>query len=170
MKKILPLAFFIFSISASAQISTTRMNEMRLNNTLAEVEKALGKKLEIAKKVDDYFYTIKINDKGSDFNLSFIENSDENGRTYYSLYEISTKSTQIKTLSKVGIGSSLDDLWKAYKNYNINLWNNWDEKTEKYSTKERTFQLSDFDAGTVIYFELENDKVVGVTISVHEGC
>lgn len=38
---------FIFSFG---QISTTRMNEIRIENTLTQVEKALGKKLEIAKK------------------------------------------------------------------------------------------------------------------------
>jgi hypothetical protein len=170
MKKLLTLTIFALSLTAFSQISTSRMNEMRLNNTLAEVEKALGKKLEIAKKVDDYFYTIKINDKGSDFTLSFIENSDENGRTYYALYEISTKSANIKTLSKIGVGSTLEDLWKAYKSYTISIWNNWDEKTEKYSTKNRTFQLTDLELGTVIYFELENDKVVSVSISLNEGC
>lgn len=170
MKKFFTLAFLTFSLAAFAQISTTRMNEMRINNTLAEVEKALGRKLEIAKKVDDYFYTIKINDKGSDFNLSFAEMVDDQGRTYYALYEISTKSPNIKTLSKIGVGSSLEDLWKAYKTYNISIWNSWDETPDKYSTKNRTFQLSDYDAGTVIYFELENDKVIEVTLSLYEGC
>lgn len=170
MKKSLFLLLLLISVISFAQISTTRMNEMRLNNTLQEVEKALGKKLEIAKKVDDYYYTIKINDKGSDFELSFVETTDDNGRTIYLLHQIVTKSSNIKTLSKIGVGSSLDDLLRAYKNYTISIWSSWDEKTEKTSKTNRTFQLSDHDFGSVIYFELVNDKVTEVTLGIFEGC
>ncbi len=170
MKKIL-LLFLLFMIQFSfGQISTTRMNEMRIKSTLPEVEKALGQKLEISKKLDDWLYKVTVNDKGSEFELSFTEYTDENGKQIIELYEITTKSTSIKTLSKLGVGSSLDDLWKAYKNYNISIWNSWDEKTEKYSTTERIFQLHDYDAGTALYFQLRNGVVYEISLSFFEGC
>ena len=86
------------------------------------------------------------------------------------LYSITTTTPKIKTLSNVGVGSSLEDLWKAYKNYNISIGNIWDEKTEKYTTTERVFQLNDYEVGTAIYFYLRNDKVYEITVSLHEGC
>lgn len=64
----------------------------------------------------------------------------------------------------------MEDLWKAYKNYNISIGNIWDEKTEKYTTTERVFQLNDYEVGTAIYFYLRNDKVYEITVSLHEGC
>lgn len=170
MKKYITLLSLSVGLFAFAQISTSRMNEMRLGNELPAVEKALGKKLDIAKKIDDYFYTITTQDKGAEFHLSFIESENEKEQPIYILHQITTKSKNIKTLSNIGIGSSLDDLWKAYRNYSISLWNSWDEKTEKFSTKNRTFQLSDHELGSVIYFDLENDKVVEITVTLYEGC
>lgn len=170
MKKLtLVVAFFLFQISF-AQISTTRMNEIRIKNTLSEVEKALGQKLEISKKLDDWLYKVTINDKGTEFQLSFTEYTDESGKQIIELYEVSTQSKSIKTLSKLGVGSSIDDLWKAYKDYNISIWNSWDEKTEKYSTTERTFQLHDYDAGTALYFQIRNGVVYEISLSFFEGC
>lgn len=49
MKNTLSLLFLGMFIFSFGQIYTTRMNEMRIENTLAQVEKALGKKLEITK-------------------------------------------------------------------------------------------------------------------------
>ena len=170
MKIYYTLGFLLLFGFSFSQISTTRMNEMRINNTLPQIEKALGKKLEIARKVDDWLYTINISDKGSDLSLGFMESMDENDKTTFVLYEVKTKSTKIKTLSNLGVGSTLDELWKAYKNYNISVWQTWDEKTEKYSTTERVFQLNDHDASTAIYFYLRNDKVYEIVVTLQEGC
>lgn len=170
MKKIF-LLFLICMIQFSfAQISTTRMNEIRIQSTLAEVEATLGQKLEVSKKQDDWLYKTRVNHKGSDFELGFTEFIDENNQSKIELFEITTESASLKTLSKLGIGSSLDDLWVAYKNYNISVWATWDESIEGYSKKERVFQLNDYDAGTVLYFYLRNDKVYKITLSFFEGC
>ena len=170
MKKVF-LLFFTCLLSISfAQISTTRMNEIRIDSNLAEVETALGQKLEVSKKQDDWLYKTRVNHNGSEFELGFTEFMDENNQTQIELFEITTESASLKTLSKIGIGNSLDDLWKAYKNYNISVWATWDESTEDYSKKERVFQLNDYDAGTVLYFYLRNDKVYKITLSFFEGC
>lgn len=170
MKKTFTLFLFAASLALSAQISTTRMNDLKLGMSLSEVESKLGKPLELTKGENDYGYVTKISHKGADFSVRFIENQNENGMTYYSLYEVETTSSAVKTLSKVGIGSSLDDLWKAYKNYSISIWKMWDEKTEAYSTQERVFQLQDNDASTVLYFYLRNDKVYKISLNYFEGC
>ncbi len=170
MKKIF-LFFLLGMIQFSfAQISTTRMNDIRIGSALTEVETALGKKLEISKKQDDWLYKTRINHKGSEFELGFSEYMDENDQSKIELFEINTESASLKTLSKIGIGNSIDDLLKAYKNYNISVWATWDESTENYSTTERVFQLNDYDAGTVLYFYLRNNKVYKITLSFFEGC
>lgn len=146
------------------------MNEIRLQSNLADIENALGQKLDLSKKLDEWFYSTKVTHNGSEFLLNFSEYSDENNQTQVQLYEISTRSASVKTLSNIGVGSSLDDLWKAYKNYNVSIWRMWDQKTEKYSTTDRVFQLNDHDAGTALYFYLRNDKVYEITLSFSEGC
>ncbi|MET3732432.1 hypothetical protein [Moheibacter stercoris] len=170
MKKIftlLTLGIFSFGI---AQISTTRMNEMRLNNTLQQVEKALGKKLEITKTGDDWLFYVKVSEKGADFTLGFLESINESNSKELVLYEIKTNSSEIKTLSKLGVGSSIDDLWKAYKNYNISVWQMWDEIEDSNSKTDRVFNIQDHDAGTSLYFYLRNNKVYEIVIGVYEGC
>lgn len=170
MKKIftlLTLGIFSFGI---AQISTTRMNEMRLNNTLQQVEKALGQKLEITKTGDDWLFYVKVTDKGADFTLGFLESINESNSNELVLYEIKTNSSEIKTLSKLGVGSSIDDLWKAYKNYNISVWQMWDEIEDSNSKTDRVFNIQDHDAGTSLYFYLRNNKVYEIVIGVYEGC
>lgn len=170
MKKIstlLTLGIFSFGI---AQISTTRMNEMRLNNTLQQVEKALGQKLEITKTGDDWLFYVKVTDKGADFTLGFLESINESNSNELVLYEIKTNSSEIKTLSKLGVGSSIDDLWKAYKNYNISVWQMWDEIEDSNSKTDRVFNIQDHDAGTSLYFYLRNNKVYEILIGINEGC
>lgn len=159
-------AFFLLN----AQISTTRMNDLKLGMSLTEAETVLGKALELTKGENDWGYVTKVTHKGAEFSLRFVENQNEGGMTYYSLNDVETTSTQIKTLSKIGIGSSLDDLWKAYKNYSISIWKGWDENAEAYSTTERVFQLQDSDASTVLYFYLKNDKVYKIALNYFEGC
>ncbi|SMC51202.1 hypothetical protein [Moheibacter sediminis] len=170
MKKTFTILLFAASLALSAQISTTRMNDLKLGMSLSEVESSLGKPLELTKGENDYGYVTKISHKGAEFSVRFIENQNESGMTYYSLYEVETVSSAVKTISKIGIGSSLDDLWKAYKNYSISVWKGWDENTEKYSTTERVFQLQDNDAATVLYFYLRNDKVYKISLNYFEGC
>ena len=168
MKTTLSIFLFAAIFSLNAQISTTRMNDLKLGMSLSETESLVGQSLELTK--EDWIYETKITNKGVDLKLFFTENQDENGMTNYSLYEIETTSPNIKTLSKIGIGSSLDDLWKAYKNYSISIWKIWDDKTEKYSETERIFHLQDLETSTVLYFYLKNDKIYKISLNYFEGC
>ncbi|MFV0305674.1 MAG: hypothetical protein ACK5IC_09375 [Moheibacter sp.] len=164
------ITLFLISINVSAQISTTRMNDLKVGMKLSEVERTLDETIHLAKD-KNWGYTATINHKGSKFNVRFIEHSDNNGIISYSLFKIETTSTNIKTLSKVGIGSSIDDLWRVYKNYSISIWKAWDSGAEKYSETDRTFQLSDGDTGTALYFHLRNNKVYKISLNYYEeGC
>lgn len=170
MKNLFILIFVFVSSQIFAQISTTRMDDFRLNMTLPELEKTLGKKVELTKDENQYNYIYKTNHKGNDFEFLFYELTDENGRSYMNLFQISTTSSKIKTLSKVGVGNTLDELWNVYKNYTISIWNQWDEKTETYHKDNRVFQLYDNDNGNVLYFDIKNNKVVKISLGMNEGC
>src|SRR5690554_4673170 len=115
MKKLSTL-FFLLSLSFSmAQISTTRMNDINVRAKLSEVETILGKNLELSKKENDWLYTTTVNHKGAELHLSFMDYHDELEGTVFLVFLISTESNSLKTLSNLGVGSSLEDLWKAYK-------------------------------------------------------
>ncbi len=170
MKILYTVLLFPVTILLNAQISTTRMNDLKLGMTLSEAESKTGQSLELSKGEEDWAYNTKIIQKGTEFILRFIENSGDDDSIHYSLYEIETSSENIKTLSKIGVGNTLDDLWKAYKNYNISVWKSWDSETETYSERERIFQLEDLDAGTVLYFYLRNNKIYKISLNYFEGC
>lgn len=170
MKTLFTTLLFSLAFLLNAQISTTRMNDLKLGMSLSEVESLLGKPMELTKGENEWGYVTRISHKGAEFSVRFVENQNESGMTYYSLSEVETTSSAIKTLSKVGVGSNLDDLWKAYKNYSISIWKMWDDKSESYSTNERVFQLQDNDASTVLYFYLKNDKVYKISLNYFEGC
>lgn len=171
MKK-LNLIFILLFVGdcVFSQISTTRMNDLRLEMKLSEVEQVIKKPIELSKNDTEWGYVATIDYNGSIIKLIFSEFSDENGNISFRLNQLETTSTKIKTLSKLGIGNSIDDLWKAYKNYTVSVWKEWDMQTEKYSETNRIFQLIDTDAGTVLNFFLQNNKVYKITLGYNEGC
>uniref|UniRef100_UPI0028AEE97A hypothetical protein n=1 Tax=Empedobacter sp. TaxID=1927715 RepID=UPI0028AEE97A len=114
--KITLLGFFLLSVVGFGQISTTRMNELKIGMRPFEVLKLLGE--EIAAIVDEGETNITL--KGIDYTIEIRSGylSKTENDTYLS--SISTTSKNIKTLS--GIGSTLEDLWKAYSSkYNVFL-------------------------------------------------
>jgi len=170
MKKISTLFFLLLVTVSMAQISTTRMNDLNVRAKLSEIETILGEKLELSKKENDWLYTTTVNHKGAELHLSFMDYHDELEGTVFQLFLISTDSNSLKTLSNLGVGSSLEDLWKAYKHYNISIWNEWDENLQKFTPEERVFQISDYDAETALFFHIKNNRVYKISVSFFEGC
>lgn len=173
MKKIFPLLFGLLFLSAQAQITTGRINDIRLNKTQEEIEKTIGQKLKLKADEYDWMSYAEINHKGIQMKLGFVKLVTEEGTAeYYTLYEIRTSSPNIKTLSGIGVGSSLDDLWNTYKkDFNLSVWFQWDDKIQDTSKKKRMFELTGMEEYTVIRFYLDNDKITEIVVSVSEdGC
>lgn len=169
MKTILSSLICLIVLNIQAQISTSRMGDIYIGKRKADVEKVIGQKI-ITEKEDGYYdQKAEIHHKGVDYLLTFIDGYVD-GEEAVMLYEISTTSTKIKTISGMGVGNTLEDLWKTYKNYTIELVWSWDMDREQFSKTERIFKIYDYDNATVLQFLLKNDKVYQIRIYVYEGC
>lgn len=160
-----------FMISSQAQISISGMNGIKINQTKTEVEKLLGNKLELKPDANGYNYFTEIIKDGVPLRLSFVKYDDEKEGSVYELYSISTESDKIKTLSGIGTGNSLEDLWNTYKdNYNISLYFYYDEDQEQIDKGKRAFVLSGINEDTIIYFYLKANKIYRIVVGLDEGC
>src|SRR5690554_2400392 len=168
------ISFFVIvlSFSLQAQITTTRMNEFNINDPLSKLEKILGKKLNL--KADSYNWInyAEVDYKGIPMKLGFVRDTLVEGDVEeYRLYEIRTTSSDIKTLSGVGVGNSLEELWDTYKrDFNISLWFGLDELSGEVDRNNRIFELSGLEDLTVIWFFSKNGIVTEVVLSYYEGC
>lgn len=148
------LGFFLLSAFGFAQISTTRMNELKIGMRPFEVLKLLGE--EIAAIVDEGETNVTL--KGIDYTIEIRSGylSKTENDTYLS--SISTTSKNIKTLSGIGIGSTLEDLWKAYSSkYNVLL--------DKSNNNNREFRIDDRENGVILTFSLKNEIVTTIRLS-----
>ena len=144
----------MFSVTGFAQISTMRMNELKIGMRPSEVLKLSGNKpMAIA---DDNETKIAL--KGIDYTIEMRSGylSKTENDTYLS--SISTTSKNIKTLSGIGVGSSLDDLWKAYSSkYNVYL--------DKSNNNYREFKIDDKENGVIMNFNLKNEIVTKIELN-----
>lgn len=152
--KLILISFLMFSVIGFAQISTMRMNELKIGMRPSEVLKLSGNKpMAIA---DDNETKIAL--KGIDYTIEMRSGylSKTENDTYLS--SISTTSKNIKTLSGIGIGSSLDDLWKAYSSkYNVYL--------DKSNNNYREFKIDDKENGVIMNFNLKNEIVTKIELN-----
>lgn len=151
--KFLYSLFFIASVVASAQITTTRMDQLKIGMSSNEVLKLLGSKP--AAIADDTEFKLK--QKGIEYTVVVGEGylSGEEGKSY--LKSVGTTSKLIKTISGLGVGSSIEDLWKAYsEKYKIQL--------NKATGNFREFTIEDEQNGTLLQFHLQNAIVTKIEI------
>ncbi len=152
--KYITYLLFCFSTFCFAQISTTKMNELKIGMRPAQIMKLLGSKPTAI--ADNNETNIKVN--GINYTIYIQEGylSKGEGDTY--LGSISTTSKAIKTLSGVGVGSTVEDLWNAYSSkYNVFL--------NKSENNFREFRIQDEENGTMLIFELKNEIVTKININ-----
>lgn len=170
MKQLFSGLLLFMAISVWAQISTTRMGDLYIETTKSEIEKKIGQKIQLTERKSDFRtgYDAVVTHKGVSYQLYFVSNpGGPAGEGGYLLSEISTQSTQIKTISGMGVGNTLDELWKTYKNYNIAVT---DYYLNDGDQTERVFEFLDSDTVTTLAFHFKNGKVYKVSLIVNEGC
>jgi len=173
MKKTFSLLFALLFLSVQAQITTGRINDIRLNKTLDEIERTLDQKLKLKPDEYDWMSYTEINHNGIQMQLGFIKRSNEEGTSEdYILYEIRTSSPNVKTLSGIGVGNGIDDLWNTYKkDFNLSVWFIYDDEIQDISKKKRIFELIGIEEYTAIRFYLDNEKITEIVVLVSEnGC
>lgn len=84
----------------------------------------------------------------------------------FEVYTVSSVSAQLSTLSGIKIGSTLDDLWRNYKKYDISVQEVLEDDEIKSS---RVFMINDLDNGCSLVFYLINNKVVKMELSNESG-
>lgn len=130
------------------------MNELKIGMRPSEVLKLLCKKP--AAIVDEGETNITLNgiDYAIEIRSGYLSKTEND--TYLS--SISTTSKNIKTLSGIGIGSTLEDLWKAYSSkYNVLL--------DKSINNNREFRIDDRENGVILTFSLKNEIVTTIGLS-----
>lgn len=149
----------------NGELTTLRIGGFKYQMSLKEVKEISEKPLYDMK---DEYSKIAIY-KGQKIlleGISMYEGATENDLKVYSL---STKSPLFKTKSGLGVGSTKEQLFQAYKSYpNFSVGQQWDMKTEKLSTSESYFSLEDITAGTILQFIIKDNIVTEVKIYLNE--
>ena len=174
MKIQILLIALLFSILLPAQITESGMNGLKLNQTLQEIEKITGQKINLKLSEEDWGHSASLKVKDADLKLIFINSNFDEGEPNYILFRISTNSSNIKTAKGMGVGNTLDELWNAYKEGSISIWKDWAK--EELKTKD-TFRIFIVQASSnnesvpsEISFYLKNNKVYKVEVYLYEGC
>ena len=169
MKKLFVFSLlFCFSfIWGQKSISTIRIGDIRINDSVQSIEKKLGIKLKIKAPTEEYgLHTAMIMQYDVPVKLSFYKSEYKN-KISYSLSSISTKSAALKTISGMGVGNTYEELFNIYKDKNFEVYSNYENKKLRY------FIIDDVDEKNGLYtsltFTMENGIVIEVTISYNEG-
>jgi hypothetical protein len=160
------IAAFSFS-SAMAQdntnfITTLRMGPFKIGSKKEEVEKTANVKLQISNTNDADTLGLVYN--GKKYQLIFqIPYDDETN--IKKLYSVSSKETDLKTKSNMGIGSTKPQLLVAYDKIDMRIYNDWNY-TEKKNLKDkvRFVQLFDNDNNSILSFTTVDRVVTEVEV------
>jgi len=171
MRKLINLFAILFSTLIFAQVSTTRINDFKIGMKKTDLEKIIGKKINI--KLTDGYPTDATNIvyKGIVYEVNFSKAYDDNGNELdeYTIYSVGSKDKSLKTLSGIGIGSSISELIEKYKDNNIEISDSWDDNGNRIKTT-RYFNINDYDAGTYLHMTLKNGRVSEFYVGNQEGC
>ncbi|WP_313376556.1 hypothetical protein [Chishuiella sp.] len=171
MKKLLLITTLFISFYGIAQVSTTRINDIKLGMKFSELEKLTGQKFKL--KLNEYGYPeedLKIVFNGITYTIMLSTNGEQGVSNGLYVYRIKSSDSTLKTLSGAKIGSSLDELISKYKNYNISIFDGYDEKTDKRTKALRYFNVEDYDAGSLLQFNIVNGRVISFEVTYNEGC
>jgi len=177
MKKNLATFLLVISIhcfavaqSGTELITTQRIGVFKLKTTKTDIEKIIGKKIELESK--DYLDSVQINYGGVNYILVFSQDYGDDGKKLAErkLYAVSSTTTSLKTKSLIGIGSTKAEILLAYDKFDLTIYNDYDYK-QKLNPKDKIqfICLRDFDGGTQITFTTENRVVKKIEVSIDEG-
>ena len=161
----------ICCIGLNAQVSTTRINEFRLGMKKSEIEKLIGKSIQLKMNEGYPSEASHVVYKGIVYEVFFNKAYDDNGNELkdFTIYSVTSQDRTLKTLSGISIGSTFDEVINKYKHNNITIYDYWTEESTK-DKKVRIFTINDFDAATQLMLTIKNGKVSEFHVSYNEGC
>ena len=171
MKKLLTTSLVFSWILFYAQnfdLSTLRIGEFKVYQDKKQAKEVAKKKLILDNGVDSYNMVDYYGEKIALYcSTNYFENQNKTIKEV--VYSIKTKSKKFKTKSGMGVGSTREELINTYKNYpNFSLFSYKDDANPKLI--HASFSLKDTDAGTSLYFTLENNIVTEIMVTIEEGC
>lgn len=175
MKLLTALLLLFFSLCIYAQSTAVTMagiGDIKLGMKKAEFEKLLNRSFKfphLTTKNDDAFQdTIRINYKGMEADVMFQKEYSEDEKYDIAVWEIRSKSPQLKTKSGIGIGDDKYKIISTYEGYVIWIMPEY-ENNYTIKSKTRSSIWLHGDSGHVIIFYLDNNKVSAMGVSYFEG-
>lgn len=171
MRKLILIILAVCLQPLFGQISTTRMGDLYIYSSIAQVENVVGHPLEFHEE-EDWIKIGKVIHKGIEYELTFSEVYNPAAeKESFGLSGISTTSKNIKTLSKMGIGNTYEELLNTYKNYrSFSVYEIEDEYEDGKLAPIKFFVLDDEENYTYIRFFLRNNVVYRIAVFVNQGC
>lgn len=160
------------SAQQNFELSTLRMGDFTVHMKDKALEKVSKTKLPVFNG-ENYFRTMKTKYFGQPLEITVLQSVTDQGEYAMesTIYSLMTKSKSFRTKSGMGVGSTKAQLLETYKNFpNLKVSQTYEDQTNSFSKIYSTFILQDFDAGTVLSFNLKNNVVVEVSVYVNEGC
>lgn len=152
---------FFSILSFGQMISTTKLGDISYQANINEVAAIANLQLIATIEREDNFSELNTDINGIEYQILFYENNVKKVREVFS---VSSKDKNLSTLSGIKIGSTLQDLWKNYKKYNIRLF------TENVDNIDcRVFRILDFENGSYLDFYLKNNRVVEFKLINNQG-
>lgn len=158
------IIIIISFINGSAQkISTTQFGDIKSKMSNDEVSKLNPKQLTVMEVTNKDMPEQDITIKGIAYHVVYYNNLKTKK---FEIYSVSSRSKNLSTLSGIKVGSTLNDLWKNYKKYDISVKSNYDTRNNENS--KRIFILNDIDNGSSLYFYL-NKNIISEIKLVNES-
>jgi hypothetical protein len=175
MKLFLAALLCLLSFLSFAQTTTVSMGgigDIKLGMKKADFEKLLNQKIQLphlsAKDSDYYQDTVHISYKGTEADVMFQKEYNENDKYDIVVWEVRSSSPQLKTKSGIGIGDDKYKIISTYEGYVIWIMPEY-ENNYTVKSKTKSFIWLHGDSGNVIIFYLDNNKVTGMSVTYEEG-
>jgi len=177
---LLAIAFnSIFSFSQNSSdltVSLSGIGGIKLNMSIADVEKLTGQKInsKLGKGAQDYAMdTVSVSFKGAAIAIVFYNQYTDQQKSEVSVYSITCSSPSCKTKSGIAIGDDKINFVSTYDTYYLEIApyiEDMGNEQYKPSKTKSTITIHGQDENGVIIFNLSNNKVTSFTVSVFEGC
>jgi hypothetical protein len=168
--------FVISQTTNDLQVSLSGIGGIRLNMSIADVEKVTGQKInsKLGKGAEDYAMdTVSVTFKGAAIQIIFYNQYTDQQKSEVSVYSITCSSASCKTKSGITIGDDKIKIVSTYDTYYMEIApyiEDLGNEQYKPSKIKSTITIHGQDENGVIIFNLNNNKVTSFTVSVFEGC
>lgn len=155
--------FVLSSLLFAQKVTTSKFGEIVYTMSQKQVAALTPDKLAVYEVTNKNMPEQDIIVHGIKYHISYYKNMKTN---QFEVYTVSSSNQKISTLSGIKMGSTLEDLWKSYKKYDISI----QEGREDEETKStRVFMINDIDNGCTLSFYLKNNVVVKMMLSNESG-